>query len=102
MCFPLRDRICAAFEAIEAEAEGPFFPESRGGPGASSAHPGSARIIPAPRAAAASWRMNEGRVFEKVGVSISLPFTANSPQEFRGQIRVSDTDPRFCGLGHFR
>jgi coproporphyrinogen III oxidase len=49
----LRDRICAALEALEQEASGPFHAEATG-PGVRAPTPGSARITTAGPAAAAS------------------------------------------------
>ncbi len=52
----LRDDICAAFEAIEDEATGPWMPGTPAAAAASRARPGSARITRATTAAAASCR----------------------------------------------
>ncbi|MCC5995985.1 MAG: oxygen-dependent coproporphyrinogen oxidase [Oceanicaulis sp.] len=90
----LRDRICAAFEALEDAADPALYEGA----------PGRFELTPWRRGDASEdlgggvMGMMRGRLFEKVGVHVSTVYGRFSPQ-FAAQVRGAGEDPRFAATG---
>ena len=93
----LQDRILAAFEALEQECAGPFFPEA-GGPGQFELQPWERKDHTGAPGGGGRMAILKGRVFEKAGVHTSTVFGTFAP-EFAAQIPGASDDPRFWAGG---
>lgn len=93
----LQDRILAAFEALERDCPGPFFPEA-GPPGKFELQPWTRTDHTGAPGGGGRMAILKGRVFEKAGVHTSTVFGTFAP-EFAAQIPGADKDPRFWAGG---
>jgi coproporphyrinogen III oxidase len=89
----LQARLCAAFEAIEAEAA-----EGAAPPGRFVATGWARPTTDGSPGGGGEMRLMHGRVFEKVGVNVSTVWGEFAP-EFRAQVEGAAEDPRFWASG---
>jgi coproporphyrinogen III oxidase len=93
----LQDRILAAFEALERDCPGPFFPEALA-PGKFELQPWTRTDHTGAPGGGGRMAILKGRVFEKAGVHTSTVFGTFAP-EFAAQIPGAAEDPRFWAGG---
>jgi coproporphyrinogen III oxidase len=95
----LRDQICAAFEAVEDAATGPFMTDAPAdSAGRFVRKAWSRKDHEGKDGGGGVMSMMHGRVFEKVGIHTSTVFGAFSP-EFAKQIPGADQNPDFFATG---
>ena len=93
----LQERIIEAFEALETEAAGPFFPEAST-PGTFDLQSWSRADPTGAPGGGGRMAILKGRVFEKAGVHTSTVYGTFAP-EFAAQIPGATDDPRFWAAG---
>lgn len=95
----LRDRICAAFEAIEDEGAAlPALSNACTAAGRFAYTPWERTDHSGAPGGGGTMGVMKGRIFEKVGVNVSTVFGEFNP-EFAKSIPGADSDPRFFATG---
>ena len=93
----LQDRLMAGLDAVEATAEGPFFPEAPDA-GIHDYKTWTRRNSDGSDGGGGRMGMLRGRIIEKAGVHVSHVHGHFAP-EFASQIPGADRDPRFAATG---
>jgi coproporphyrinogen III oxidase len=93
----LRDKLCAALEALELEAPGPFFPQADR-PGRFERQPWHRADQHGTPGGGGVMSTLRGRVFEKVGVHVSTVHGVFAA-EFAKQMPGAEADPHFLATG---
>lgn len=94
----LRDSLCAAFEALEEQADPTLYGQAPKTPVRFERTPWKRGKDGEPDQGGGVMAIMKGRVFEKVGVHVSTVYGEFS-EEFRARVKGADKDPRFWASG---